>query len=160
MRSDVFSLGVTLYWMLTGVKPFTGGSPTEILEAVHMCAPAALRDLAPHVPAKLARIVVKAMAPDPADRHDSMATLDAALGFRTDDARSWDRIAAHPGHAVCFVGSLGRSQLDVCVTPATGGKELEISVRHSRSKRQKASQVLCSARELPARLRATFRQHA
>ena len=70
-RSDVYSLGVVLYELLSGRAPFTGESPVAVAyQHVSEFAPA-LRDLNADVPPPLAAIVDKAMEKDPAARYQS-----------------------------------------------------------------------------------------
>jgi serine/threonine protein kinase len=77
-RSDVYSLGCVLYEMLTGTKPFRGGSVTAVAIA-HCEQPAPLvRDTRPELPAAFDSVVAKAMAKDPNDRYQSAGELGAA----------------------------------------------------------------------------------
>ncbi len=78
-RADVFSLGVTLYEMLTGDGPFDAPSPTLMLKRVLEEEPIALATAREDVPLELERIVRKALAKDPALRHASAAALGADL---------------------------------------------------------------------------------
>ncbi len=67
-RSDLFSLGVVLYEMLSGRRPFAGGSSAELLAAVLRDSPEPLAKLAPDAPRELVAIVEKCMAKSPGDR--------------------------------------------------------------------------------------------
>jgi serine/threonine protein kinase len=85
-RSDIFSLGVVLYELLTDCKPFQGDSDTGILEAVRTCRPVPAASLNPRVPETLERVVMKALHRDPDQRYlDALAMhndLERALGER------------------------------------------------------------------------------
>ncbi|HKI33258.1 MAG TPA: protein kinase [Gemmataceae bacterium] len=79
VRSDLYSLGCTLYYLLTGRVPFPGGTWTEKLLRHQYDAPAPLRDLAPTVPPAVAAAVERLMAKLPADRYDTPAAVARAL---------------------------------------------------------------------------------
>ncbi len=74
-RSDLFSLGVVLYEMLSGRRPFTGDSAMDILIAVDRDAPPRLEG----VPRALERTVLRCLAKDPAQRFATAEELIAAL---------------------------------------------------------------------------------
>ncbi|HTI00297.1 MAG TPA: AAA family ATPase [Acidisoma sp.] len=77
-RSDLYSLGVTFYQLLTGRLPFNGQSPAGWLHAhlaMQPVRPTALRDLPP----VLEDLILKLLAKDPADRYQSAALLQADL---------------------------------------------------------------------------------
>ena len=78
-RSDIFSFGIVLYEMLTGVKPFTGDSQISTRMAVLTQTPRAVRELRPQVPGVLERIVQRCLQKRPEDRFDSGAAAAAAL---------------------------------------------------------------------------------
>ena len=77
-RSDIYSLGVVMYEMLAGVKPFTGDSINEIA-AKHLEPPVPISEYTPDVPEELERIVEKAMDPDIEERYQSADKLYDAL---------------------------------------------------------------------------------
>lgn len=68
-RTDVYSLGVTLYEVLTLRAAFPGGDPHDVLRRVGAEEPPAPRRLAPAVPRDLEIVVLKAMAKEPAERY-------------------------------------------------------------------------------------------
>jgi serine/threonine-protein kinase len=70
-RSDLYSLGIVLFEMLTGSLPFRTPSDYEILKAHVELPPEPIRTYVDHVPPMLERAVMRALAKDPADRYPS-----------------------------------------------------------------------------------------
>jgi serine/threonine protein kinase/WD40 repeat protein len=81
-RSDVYSLGVTLYELVTQKVAFFGTDRQTLLRQVLDDDPAPARQLRPSVPAELAVIIHKAMAKSPAERYDTAQAM-------ADDLRAW-----------------------------------------------------------------------
>ncbi|MBS1789042.1 MAG: protein kinase [Acidobacteria bacterium] len=78
-RTDVFSLGVLLYEMITGHQPFTGRNRIEILHAVINANPEPICDDCPTAPEHLQVILDRALAKNPKDRFSTMAEMLEAL---------------------------------------------------------------------------------
>ena len=78
-RSDLYSLGCTMYFTLAGRAPFEGGDMINKLYKQKMEEPPPLEKITRAVPAAFAAIVRKLMAKDPKDRHSSAAELKADL---------------------------------------------------------------------------------
>jgi eukaryotic-like serine/threonine-protein kinase len=78
-RSDVYSVGVVLYEMLTGKVPFNGDTPLEIAMKHLSEVPVPPSELRPEVPDDLDLIVLRALAKDPDDRYQTADEMDADL---------------------------------------------------------------------------------
>ena len=78
-RSDIFSLGVTLYECATGIHAFERGTPLEVSLRVVTETPPPPSELNPAVPPGLDRIIARAMAKDPAARYESAESLRSDL---------------------------------------------------------------------------------
>src|SRR5260370_5672258 len=101
-RSDLFSFGVVLYEMATGVLPFRGDTTGAVFDSVLHKAPAALARLNVKIPADLERIISKALEKDPRLRYQHAAEMRAdfqRLKRDTDTSRSaiHSSIAAQSG---------------------------------------------------------------
>jgi beta-lactam-binding protein with PASTA domain/predicted Ser/Thr protein kinase len=77
--SDIYSVGVVLYEMLTGSVPFTGDTPLEIAMKHLSTTPEPPSERRPEVPHELDSIVLRALAKNPADRYPSAEAMDADL---------------------------------------------------------------------------------
>jgi hypothetical protein len=79
IRADIYSLGCTLYYLLTGAPPFEGRSRFEVLQAHQAREARPLNLVRPEVPEELAAVVRKMMAKDPAERYQTPLALVQAL---------------------------------------------------------------------------------
>jgi len=79
IRSDIYSLGVVLYEMLSGKVPFEGDSPWAVMRQQIEALPRPLSGLRRDLPARVEAIVAKALAKDPAARYQTPGEMSAAL---------------------------------------------------------------------------------
>jgi serine/threonine protein kinase len=78
-RSDIFSVGIVLYQLTTGVRPFEGSSVAAVCAQIVARQPAPPSHHNPALPAEFDRIVMRCLAKDPADRYSSGESLAASL---------------------------------------------------------------------------------
>ena len=78
-RSDLYSLGIVLYELLTGTVPFIGDTPVEIAMKHLSKVPEPPSAKRPEIPRALDQVVLRALAKDPDDRYGSAEEFDAEL---------------------------------------------------------------------------------
>jgi PAS domain S-box-containing protein len=91
-RSDFYSLGVTLYEILTLALPFQSNDPLEIVHCHIAKEPVAIQELNPLVPGVIAAIVTKLMAKNAEDRYQSAFGLLADLEYCLDQFKNTGQI--------------------------------------------------------------------
>jgi serine/threonine-protein kinase len=109
-RTDVYAFGVILYEALTGRVPFDAEAYSALILEIATGTPKRPRELRPELPEALDRVVMKAMAREPADRYQTVEALARALEpfadgmtFRVERAEA--------------TGSLSRQQFGTATTP-------------------------------------------
>jgi len=98
-RSDLFSLGVVLYEMITGVRPFGGNSLGEVCAQILTANPIPPSKLNPTLPAAFDRILARCLAKNPDDRYQSGNDFARALYLV---ARCGDKLSAQPKQPYWF----------------------------------------------------------
>jgi Leucine-rich repeat (LRR) protein/tRNA A-37 threonylcarbamoyl transferase component Bud32 len=133
IRADLYSLGCTLYFLLTGQVPFPGGSLTEKLIKHQLQEPAPVEQVRPDVPREVAAVVRKLMAKNREDRFQTPAEVAAALTGKL--GRVSQRFAARPAVAGAGVGGSSEDTLDSALSfMARGGDTLALESPPARSR--------------------------
>lgn len=78
-RSDLFSLGVMMYLLITGSMPFSGSEPREIVKKIRAGSYRPVEELAPHVPPAISELVARMLASRPEDRPQTGQEVASAL---------------------------------------------------------------------------------
>ena len=95
-RSDIFSIGIILYQMATGERPFKGDSTVSILSSILREAPASVTELNPDVPRDLSKIIRHCLVKDPEDRYQTAKDLRYELKELKQEVESGEVLGGVP----------------------------------------------------------------
>ncbi|HSF23528.1 MAG TPA: protein kinase, partial [Blastocatellia bacterium] len=115
-RSDIFSLGVMLYEMITGCAPFDGESVADIFAAILQQEPLPIANYLPDIPNELQRVVGKALRKDRDQRYQEMTGLLADLKSLREEVQLQSKLERFSGG-----GYPGNSTDQRTLTLLTGG---------------------------------------
>jgi serine/threonine-protein kinase len=118
--SDLYSVGVVLFELLTGQVPFTGDTPLEIAMKHLSEPPKPPSELRPEVPHDLDLVVLRALAKDPSDRYHSAEEMDADLQRVLQGLPIGDETAAAATAVLSGAGAMATAPTSVIARPPTG----------------------------------------
>lgn len=96
-RADIYSLGCSLYRMLTGTSPFSASGGMAAVAAAHLMAPPPRpTDVVATLPAAMDNVIAKAMAKEPAHRYQSAGDLARAAAAALDETTAEVRVTPAP----------------------------------------------------------------
>ena len=107
-RSDLFSLGIILYEMATGRRPFAGETSISIITSIIRDTPPAITELNAALPRDLGRIVRRALAKDPERRYQTAKDLRNDLEELKAALDSGEALTSQASTAGTIAGSLRR----------------------------------------------------
>jgi serine/threonine protein kinase len=117
-RSDIFSLGIVLYQMVTGSAPFEGTSVSAVCAQILSAEPLPPSQRNPALPAEIDRIVLRCLAKSPADRYPSAESLAASLYPFT--RNTWEpATGAAPGSEATSTATVAENRAEKAVEKAT-----------------------------------------
>src|SRR5687768_3696210 len=96
-RTDVFAAGIVLYQLTVGKLPFEGKNPHEVLKRIAECKFVDPRQANPRIGNRLGKIILRAMAAQPADRYSAISEMVIALeGYLEESGLATDKLTSEP----------------------------------------------------------------
>ncbi len=97
-RADIFALGIVMYELLLGKRPFTGGSSEQLLRNIVRAEPRPLRQTDPTIAVELERICMKALAQRLSDRYDNCHDMAEDLRRYSSSILGLEGVSHDPDH--------------------------------------------------------------
>lgn len=135
-RSDIYSLGIVVYEMLVGAVPFTAKTPTGVAVKHVTEMPRPITAIRPELPATLEKVVMRALAKEPAERQQSALELAAEIATAVQPGMNpgtgytaipESGMAAQTGQTRVPTGNFSQS-LETSVSPSINNRSFETQV--------------------------------
>ncbi|HJZ81833.1 MAG TPA: serine/threonine-protein kinase [Pyrinomonadaceae bacterium] len=139
-RTDIFSLGIVLYEMITGRAPFEGESAADILAAILQKEPSPIASYLPDVPEQLQHIVSNALQKDNNNRYQTMSELSVDLKNLREELQVQSKLERSAGKA--SISSLANSRPATLSSGATQQVTAQSSARISPRPTSSAEHIL------------------
>ncbi len=145
-RSDIFSLGIVFYEMLTGRRPFQGDTPTEVLSSIIKEVPTPIAEIRAGIPRELSRLVRRCLEKDPSRRIQSALDVRNELQELKREVDSGELVADAPSL------SPRRSRLGIALGAAGAAAAIVVLLFLSGLIAPRSSQIAVPRLENPVQL--------
>jgi serine/threonine-protein kinase len=150
-RSDLYSLGMSFYHMVTGQCPFAGENEYSLMAAQLMRAPVPPAEVNPRIPMAISSIIMKAVEKDPAARFQTAGTFQLALRGHADVTPPKGSVFPQRGTSPSppLIDPQVLSRIEAALAPAVGPIAKQLVIRTARRSTDVAGLCRSLAEQIP-----------